>query len=183
MTYCVKCGAQIDERASFCPQCGAPVPKEQARDPYGYESDPYGQNYSYNYGQNDAYGQNGNYGQYDSYGGDAGWFAQEEVQQNKVMAVLSYIGVLVLIPLLAGDKTSAYLKQHVNQGLALFIISAVLEFVERIFDDVIPLGWVISWPLGIAQFALFIILIMGIVSACKGTRKPLPIVGNIHILK
>lgn len=169
MTYCVKCGAQIDERASFCPQCGAPVPKEQTQDPYGYESD--------------TYGQNGNYGQYDSYGGDTGWFVQEEVQQNKVMAVLSYIGVLVLIPLLAGDKTSAYLRQHVNQGLALFIISAVLEFVERIFDDIIPLGWVISWPLGIAQFAAFIILIMGIVSACKGTRKPLPIVGNIHILK
>lgn len=37
--------------------------------------------------------------------------------------------------------------------------------------------------LDIAGFALLIIAIMGIVSACKGTKKELPLVGNIKILK
>lgn len=153
MTYCVKCGAKVEDGVKFCPQCGAVIP--------------------------DAYGNSQNH----AYGQDEDWFSQAEVQQNKLMAVISYLGVLVLIPLLAGDKSSPYLRQHTNQGLALFIIDAVLEFVERIFDHVITGGWVLSWPVGIVEFALFIILIMGIVSACKGTRKPLPIVGGIKILR
>lgn len=200
MTYCVKCGAQVDDHVNFCPHCGAAIPNSYGDDPYGGysydQNNSYDQSYTYNqnnsydqsytYDQNNAYNQDYGYGQNNSYGQDAGWFSQADVQDNKVMGVVSYLGILVLIPLLAflaGDESSPYLKHHINQGLSLFIINAALEFVERVVDNVIPIGWVLSWPVGIVEFALFIILIMGIVSACKGTRKPLPIVGSIHILK
>lgn len=46
-------------------------------------------------------------------------FEQEDINQNKVMAVLAYIGILVLVPLLAAPN-SKYARYHVNQGPASF---------------------------------------------------------------
>ena len=42
-------------------------------------------------------------------------YAAADVQNNKVMAVLSYIGILVLIPILAA-KESPFARFHANQG-------------------------------------------------------------------
>ena len=102
--------------------------------------------------------------------------------------MLSYLGILVLIPLLAGNKQSAYVKQHINQGLSLFILSAIVDLLDG--ETVLGMHSFINFGntflseiLDIAGFALFIIAIMGIVSACKGTKKELPLVGKVKILK
>lgn len=219
MTYCVKCGAQVEDGIGICPQCGAVIPGAFDTDSRqytsagqrDYESQSYedagayngGQSYggenAYNGGQSyegantyssqfngdaDAYNsQQYTYEQSADYEYDPDYFPQSEVKQNKVMAVLAYLGILVLIPVLAGDKSSDYLKQHINQGLVLFVIDAVLEVIEKIVDHVILVGGALSWAVDVANFAFFIIAIMGIVSAAKGTRKLLPTIGNIRIFK
>lgn len=43
-----------------------------------------------------------------------------DVESNKAMAVLSYLGILVLVPLL-GAKNSPFARFHTNQGLILCI--------------------------------------------------------------
>ena len=43
---------------------------------------------------------------------------------NKVMAILSYFGILVLIPIFAA-KDDAFARYHANQGLVLLIASAI----------------------------------------------------------
>ena len=53
-----------------------------------------------------------------------GAFDSADIEQNKVMAVLAYIGPLVLVPILAA-KDSKFAKFHANQGLTLFICSFV----------------------------------------------------------
>lgn len=179
MTYCVKCGAQVTEGTTICPQCGAVIPDAFERKE-GHQ-DYSGQ--SYTYGQSSTYEQSYTYDQNQTFDYDPEYFPQDEVKRNKGMGVVSYLGILVLIPILAGDKTSEYVKQHVNQGFVLFIINAVLEFAERIFEHVVLIGGILSWAANIMDFALFIIMIMGIVSAARGTRKPMPIIGNIRIFK
>lgn len=179
MTYCVKCGAQVTEGTTICPQCGAVIPDAFERKEG--QQDYSGQ--SYTYGQSSTYEQSYTYDQNQTFDYDPEYFPQDEVKRNKGMGVLSYLGILVLIPILAGDKTSEYVKQHVNQGFVLFIINAVLEFAERIFEHVVLIGGILSWAANIVDFALFIIMIMGIVSAAKGTRKPMPVIGNIRIFK
>ena len=42
-------------------------------------------------------------------------FDQKDIEQNKVMALLSYLGILVLVPLL-GAKGSKYARFHTSQG-------------------------------------------------------------------
>lgn len=259
MTYCVMCGAQVEDGIGLCPQCGAVVPgafdtpdpqtsgrgRDMYSDPtYGnqepYNGQEYGSQDSYNgqaygsqepyngqthgsqepydgqvygnqepyhgqtYGnqepyQEQAYGNQGSYngqtyrnqdtysGQtyvnQDAYDYDPDYFPQQEVKANKVMGILSYLGIFVLIPAIAGDKNSDYLKQHINQGLALFVMETILNVVERIEDHIIFINRILSGVIDIAGFAFFILAVMGIVSAAKGTRKLLPTIGNIKIFK
>ena len=51
-----------------------------------------------------------------------------DVQQNRIFALLSYFGILLLIPMLA-RRESAFCRYHLNQGLVLFFADMILNFV------------------------------------------------------
>ena len=113
-------------------------------------------------------------------------YAAADVQNNKVMAVLSYIGILVLIPILAA-KESPFARFHANQGLILFlceIIFAVANMIQSaIFAILGPL--VLLWTLvaALVNIAFLVLLILGIVNAAQGMAKELPLIGKFRILK
>lgn len=98
-----------------------------------------------------------------------------DVSKNKVFAVLSYFGILFILPLLC-CKDSAYAKFHANQGLLLFI----LEVAAGIINLIPFVGHIVSLLLSLAVFVFFI---LGLVSAAQGTMKPLPLIGTIQIIK
>lgn len=114
-------------------------------------------------------------------------FNTEDVQQNKVFGILAYIGILFLVPLLAA-RDSQYARFHTNQGIVLFITDIILGIVSGILSAFfiwIPfIGIIISTLIGavIGIFSL-VMLILGIVNACSGEPKKLPIIGGITILK
>ena len=92
-----------------------------------------------------------------------------DVEKNKVNAILSYIGILILVPLLSEDaKKSPYAKHHMNQGLILLLSGFVVW---------IPL---LGWAVGLVAFVLWI---MGLISAINGEMKKLPIIGDIKLIK
>lgn len=98
-----------------------------------------------------------------------------DAQKNKGMAVLSYIGLLFLIPLLAA-KDSGFARFHVNQGLVLFL----LEILCGVLMAIPVLGWI----LGIVGYAgALVIGVIGILNAIRGEKKELPIIGKIQIIK
>ena len=87
----------------------------------------------------------------------------KDTQENKVLALLSYLGVLVIIPLLL-KKDSPFVQFHAKQGLVLLV------------------GWVISWfpVLGwIVGIIVFVLSVMGIINVLDGEKKRLPIVGEL----
>lgn len=98
----------------------------------------------------------------------------EDVQKNKLMAVLAYIGILVIIPIICA-KDSKFAKFHANQGLILFILALVCGALAKIK--------VIGWIFGILGAVVFIFAIIGIVYAIQGKAKELPVIGNWTILK
>lgn len=98
----------------------------------------------------------------------------EDVQKNKLMAVLAYIGILVIIPIICA-KDSKFAKFHANQGLILFILALVCGALAKIK--------VIGWIFGILDAVVFIFAIIGIVYAIQGKAKELPVIGNWTILK
>ena len=103
----------------------------------------------------------------------------QDASDNKIMAVLAYIGILVLIPILAAPK-SPFARYHSNQGLVLWITEIICGVVGGIISEIPVLGGLISFALSIATLALTII---GIVNAVNGKAKELPVIGKFKILK
>ena len=109
-------------------------------------------------------------------------FDQNDIQQNRVMGVLSYLGILVLIPLFAA-RESPFARFHCNQGIVLALAEVILSFAVRIFGRLLLVGWIIRLVGGLGGLALFVFAIMGIVNAINGKAKELPLVGGFQILK
>lgn len=89
-----------------------------------------------------------------------------DVKDNRLMAALSYIGVLFLVPMLARNR-SEYAIFHCRQGIMVFAIQAVLSFVTWI-----PVVGPILYLLVLA------ISIIGFVQAWRGEWWEIPLLGK-----
>lgn len=113
-------------------------------------------------------------------------YGSQDIDDNKVISVLSYISFLFIIPLIA-RKDSAYAKFHANQGLVLFIAEIVWSVVFKILTVI--LGWIpvvgilvtiIGW---LVEVVFLIVAIIGIVNTLNGKAKDLPVIGKFRIIK
>ncbi len=98
MPFCTKCGASIDNNTKVCPNCGAPQQTTANNSNTYVNPAPVsmdGTDYTSTMDPND-------------------------IAQNKAMAVLSYLGILFLIPILSAPN-SPYARFHSNQGIILYI--------------------------------------------------------------
>ena len=90
--------------------------------------------------------------------------------KNTLMAVLSYLGPLVIVSYIVANK-DPFVKFHIKQGLVLLLANLIVWFGLR-------LSWMF-WPLWqIVNLGILILAIMGIINAVKGVEKELPIVGK-----
>lgn len=97
-----------------------------------------------------------------------------DASNDKGMAILAYF--IFFLPLLLAPN-SKFAKYHANQSLVLLIAWVVV----MVFGTLVPaIGWILS-PL--AGLFILILWIMGIINASRGEMKPLPLIGNITILK
>lgn len=118
-------------------------------------------------------------------GAAAATVADPEIKKG--MAVLAYFSWLILIPLLFARK-NAFARFHTNQALVLFLISMVGNWLANLIGELLLnispyLTLAVSGLFGIVNLILFALSIIGIINAVQGKTKPLPIVGNIHILR
>jgi len=91
-------------------------------------------------------------------------------EQLNTMAIISYIGVLCLIPILMKEKDE-FVKFHARQGLVLFIG----EIATWIVFGIVPFLWFLANLLGIFWLVLSII---GIVNVVNKEKKEIPLVGK-----
>lgn len=122
-----------------------------------------------------------------------------DVQKNKYLNILSYIGILFLIPLFAA-KGSKYSRFHVNQGLILFIFEVAYNIIKAIVMAILSaimfagdyyyvlspmygLYSIINTILSIVNLGFTALAIYGIYNTCTGKVKELPIIGKFRILK
>ena len=160
MAFCPKCGAQVEDGVKVCPACGEnlePVSDVSAKVTELTSTADYTETMDPN-----------------------------DVQNNKVMAVLAYLSWLVLIPLFAA-KESPFARFHVKQGLLLAIAEVawaiLFSILLAIFGNISYILWIIfSLIQVVGNIIFFVLSIIGIVNAAKGLAKELPIVGKIKIL-
>ena len=118
-----------------------------------------------------------------------------DVEKNKGMAILAYI--CFIIPLVAAPN-SKYARYHANQGLLLFILLICVcvvvaflqggKFLAAFLLKAIPiLDWFFACGLTLLQPALLVgwiaLMIVGIINAANGLKKPLPGIGHWTLIK
>ena len=113
-------------------------------------------------------------------------FDKADIEQNKAMGILAYLGPLVFIPMFAA-KGSKFARFHANQGLTLFIACVAWSIVYSILNWIIL---AISWRLyfigsiiGLCSLVFLVLAVLGIVNAANGRAKELPVIGKFKILK
>lgn len=94
-----------------------------------------------------------------------------------IMLVLSYLGLLALIPLFM-KKEDREVQWHAKNGLAFFVAYIAVYAIFFILDMMIS-GGCISSIAGCGLWIAYIVLIiLGIVKATKGERLRLPVVSD-----
>ncbi len=166
MSYCMKCGNKIEDGERVCSGCGAPVEQRRSQNTMNEYTEKL-------QALNNTSDSTTEY--------DPG-----DIQNNKTFAILAYVGILVLIPLVAG-KDSKFARYHANQGLVLFLAEIAYAILSNILSTIIL---AISWRLfllvsllSMVWFVFIAVSIIGIINASKGRAKELPIIGHIQILK
>jgi len=90
--------------------------------------------------------------------------------QINVMALISYISFLCLIPIFSRDKDE-FVKFHAKQGLILF----AGEVITWIIVAIIPALWFLGNLVGILWLVLSI---LGIVNVVRNEKKEIPLIGK-----
>ena len=77
---------------------------------------------------------------------------KKEIEEGRIVAVISYIPFLCFVPLL-GSKKNKFVNKHIKQGLVLLVIEVIsllflIDFFSQIFWIVILLSCVILAIIG-----------------------------------
>jgi uncharacterized membrane protein len=94
----------------------------------------------------------------------------KDIDENKLIAAIGYLGVLCLIPLLV-KRDSAFCQFHGKQGLVLFLVWLVLSMI-----NVLPILGQLIWVLG--SIVLLVLVILGMVHALNGEEWEMPVLGR-----
>lgn len=98
-------------------------------------------------------------------------FDKKDIEDNKLIAAVGYVGILCLIPLLA-KKDSKFCQEHGKQGFVLFLA----ELGVWILGMVPFIGWFIIGPIG--SLLLLIVALIAIVKTLQGHFWEIPVIGK-----
>ena len=96
-----------------------------------------------------------------------------DVENNKVIALFAYLGILFIVPLIAG-KDSRYARFHTNQGIILFIFSFLITTLSALPT--------VGRAFALCHVLVVIFVILGIINAVTGKARELPLIGKFRIL-
>lgn len=161
MKICPKCGAQLDDSATFCNVCGialggAPNPQQPQPQPQPMYQQPMPA--------------------YDPYDHTAE-FDPKDISENKVVALLLYLmsffGIIIALLM---NNSSKYVGFHLRQALKFLVVECLLLIICAI-----PfIGWIVS---GICFAIIFVLKIICFFQICGGKAKEPAIIRSLGFLK
>lgn len=192
MAFCKYCGSPINEGAAFCPKCGQALTAEQPAQQPQPEPQPQPQPVQQPQAQpvyaqpapqpaapaNNLFNPEDHSAEYDP----------EDIAKNKDRALISYLGIFFLPPLL-GAKHSPYAQFHAKQGFNLFLLCVAVMITMTLITvllglTLVPALIIIGGILSFLAYAfLAVLMVFGIINALTGKVKGLPLIGGIRILK
>lgn len=186
---CPKCETEIKSTDKFCSNCGESLKKKKTKKKHS------------SINQDEIFNKIGdNLEKILDTEDTSKDYGKKDVDDNKGLALLSYLGPLALIPYFY-NKNSKYVKYHATQGMNLliiwigyFIAAGLLYMIkftkscEHYFGGIITncvkvTPWWIKVPVDIVGLILFAISVIGIFYALTGVAKKLPLVDKVNLFK
>lgn len=152
MAFCRNCGKEIDEANKFCPYCGADMTEPKTEPKIDVEN-------VLNTPEVEV--------------------DHQDAADNKWLALIGYIGLLFLVPLLAAPN-SKFARFHANQSLVLWLAGIILSIASSIIVWIPIIGWLFT---AVASVLPVVFMILGMINAYNGKAKELPVIGKFRILK
>ena len=99
---------------------------------------------------------------------------------GKSIAIISYLTIIgwVIALVMNSNNKSQLAIHHIRQSLFIMLVGIAFYIVQTMLLFIPYLGWLISLLLFPVGLALFVLWIMGLISAINGEEKPIPIVGE-----
>ncbi len=187
--FCSNCGKQVEDGYAFCSSCGKPLKPLNAGDKMNYESQDH----------NNVNSRQTNIGA--QYYKDQYTVIERPVINRGLTAIIGYLGWLgFMIGMVGGDRKEGYARHHLGQALLINItlsISTVLYLIGLAMIDDGPYYNYYSYSISIiyvigiifvlvavaALIFTFVCWLLGLIRACRGSIKPLPIFSRFRILK
>jgi len=93
------------------------------------------------------------------------------VEEGRTTAIISYFWIIgfVIALLMNTDKKNTFASFHIRQSLGIIVAWVAVWGVLYILSIPI-LGWIL-------EVGLFVLWILGLISAIQGEEKPVPLVG------
>ena len=120
-------------------------------------------------------------------------FSKEEIEDGKVMGVISYL--IPFVPYLT-EKNNGFVKYHAKQGMNLMMVYIMYLFLQisvgfikvrrTICDGRVEYWQTPQWlefPLKVILLCILGLVVWGIVDVCNGKARKLPILNKIKIIK
>lgn len=95
------------------------------------------------------------------------------------MGILSYLGILALIPYFVKDQTP-FVRAHAVRGINLLLLEVIVWVAVGVFSFIPVLNDILSTLAGLASFVLSLI---GIINVANKEDKDLPFIGTIRMIK
>ena len=105
--------------------------------------------------------------------------ADADVRRNRLWAALSYLCVLVVLPLLFA-RESPYVRFHANQGLLLLLFTVLSYILLTLLNLFTPFFAVLRLLLLVIAAVL---MCYGIFNALFGRVQPMPLFGDLTLVK
>lgn len=115
--------------------------------------------------------------------------SEADLGNHRAMAILAYIPVLVIVPLVFGQQ-SRFVRYHTNQGFILFLLEALRWGIMRVLYTGLPLMFQ-SHPMlsffgfvnGVISFLFLALAIVGVLHVASGHCEELPVIGKYRVIE
>ncbi|PKP13938.1 MAG: hypothetical protein CVU08_02855 [Bacteroidetes bacterium HGW-Bacteroidetes-3] len=99
---------------------------------------------------------------------------------GKSIAIISYLTIVgwVIALVMNSNNKSQLAIYHIRQSLFIMLVGIAFYIAQTMLLFIPYLGWLVSLLLFPVGLALFVLWIMGLISAINGEEKPIPIVGE-----
>ena len=147
MPFCTKCGAQFEGDGILCFLCESNATQnDPSKASFAKSADAFGAAEDY-----------------------TASFDPKDIQANKGMGVLAYLGILFCVPYFAAQK-SRFSQFHAKQGMILFLFEVVINLI---------MGFLLGFLHSLFGLAILALIVIGISNVLKGKAKELPFLGKL----